>query len=527
MRGENIMRVLRLALVMTILAVGPACYGYFFDGFDPNTYNAPPTMGQGSISVDGDLSDWAGAEWVVMDQAYFGTAPDLSDCKYAVRWETNTLYVAVTCVDTDQNFLETSAAWNGQDDVEIYIDAGNNNTTDYGVTMADAQQYVMGPKPGGGAWIILGDGTVSIPGSPAVVSAVSVVGDVISYELSVPSWSDMPTTVKDLAAGDIVGVDVVVGSKSSSGFGMVCNNTLGDKWKWADRIQDWELVSDSWGSLETLTHGVIPGTNGWVPCYSAWVGAAFPASASGLAGVAEEPLAYWANGTYAGFSGAGRSIALDVIDGQYELTMAMYGQYHAAGYTDSKYLEVGDSKILTGPGASGNSYIIFVDDRNTVNWGGLITVRDGVRDPAEDVTYPGGFNGADYVWWEFKIVVDMVGGTASAYWRDVDDVDKQPIGGGGWTKMGDFPGPIPFDSLDAACFGLNDYARADNFTSGFAGQTREPANCAEVIGLGMGLASDLNEDCDVNLLDMALLSSDWLRCIEPFEAGCETPWRDD
>lgn len=86
-----------------------------------------------------------------------------------------------------------------------------------------------------------------------------------------------------------------------------------------------------------------------------------------------------------------------------------------------------------------------------------------------------------------------------------------------------------------------------------------PTTCAEAISSGYGLAADVNEDCyvdqgdvgvlvtnwpdvgclspdwcngsdidqsgEVNLTDAGLLAVDWLRCVDPQDAGCETPWQ--
>ena len=48
--------------------------------------------------------------------------------------------------------------------------------------------------------------------------------------------------------------------------------------------------------------------------------------------------------------------------------------------------------------------------------------------------------------------------------------------------------------------------------------------CSDVIGFGYGLDSDVNSDCHVNLLDLALIAMDWMWCIEPTDSGCDKPW---
>ncbi|MBN1435833.1 MAG: hypothetical protein JW936_02055 [Sedimentisphaerales bacterium] len=529
------MRRLSSVLFVAVLLMGSACYGYFYDSFDPNVYFPEPIMGERSVTidVDGDLSDWAGAQWVPLDALYYsdtGYDPcDLSGCEYAVCWDTNAIYVAVKVVDTYHVLGETAGSWNTQDRVEIFVDAANNDTANYNGSMASAQHYVMGATPTGGTWIQLGDATSppAIPGSPETLYASDVNGDVITYEIRVPSWSNMTTTtLANLAVNDIIGVDVVVGTKSADGYGMLSNDTRRpEKHLYAANFQDWKLSSDAWGDITNVLNAAqIVGKNGWQQAYSGAYGTLLQAEAN-LIGQALEPVDNWGLTPYAGWSGAGRNITLDVIDGDYELTMAVYGQAHTGTTMDQKFFEIGDLPLLTGDTTSANSYIIMLDDRNTVNYLYLFTIRDGARNVAEDVD-GGAFDGATYKWFEFKFVVDMDAGTASAYWRDVDDVTKQPIGGGGWTLIGNFPGPIPFDTLNAFVFALNDYARIDNVTSGFEGEDRVPEDCSVVIQAGYGLGNDFNSDCAVGLPDLAVLSADWLRCVEPGEAGCETPWWD-
>lgn len=50
-------------------------------------------------------------------------------------------------------------------------------------------------------------------------------------------------------------------------------------------------------------------------------------------------------------------------------------------------------------------------------------------------------------------------------------------------------------------------------------------SCADVIGLGMVLATDLNTDCHVDLQDLAIMAADWVRCYDPRQTGCENPFK--
>lgn len=124
------------------------------------------------------------------------------------------------------------------------------------------------------------------------------------------------------------------------------------------------------------------------------------------------------------------------------------------------------------------------------------------------------------MWSEMRITVDMDNNIASAWWRDVEDNSMNCFGDGEWTKIADFPGSIPYTQLTAASFAVRDYARADNFLSGNADI---PATCSEVLEMGYGLDSDLNDDCRVDLLDLSQFTAGWLECFDPCDPQCELP----
>ena len=54
--------------------------------------------------------------------------------------------------------------------------------------------------------------------------------------------------------------------------------------------------------------------------------------------------------------------------------------------------------------------------------------------------------------------------------------------------------------------------------------TASPETCEEVIGMGHGFTGDMDGDCYVNGVDLNQFAGQWLRCIDPTESGCETPW---
>lgn len=47
----------------------------------------------------------------------------------------------------------------------------------------------------------------------------------------------------------------------------------------------------------------------------------------------------------------------------------------------------------------------------------------------------------------------------------------------------------------------------------------DPVDCAQVWERGLGLAGDVNQDCEVNMADFSLLAGTWLSCNDPDRAG--------
>ncbi len=133
MRGT----VVFLALMLTLSIVPSVLAGTNYNCF------------LGTVTLDGNLADWAGAEFVfVPHDKGTGPAPDDADASFdfAVLVDSDWLYVAFDINDEAINAGETN---NYQDDsVEIYIDANHARTETY--EDDDAQIAI-------GAWDIGGD----------------------------------------------------------------------------------------------------------------------------------------------------------------------------------------------------------------------------------------------------------------------------------------------------------------------------------------------------------------------------------
>ena len=220
----------------------------------------------GTATIDGDLSDWADVQWIAMDMLSYGAPTDLSNAEWAARWDdaSNRILLAVRGTDTFHFFSDYPIQWDGQDSIEVYVDANNSDATPLvPFQFKYAQQWTIGPDAddtndlwGGGEWVNISYGASTPTGYTA---AVDVTGNVISYELALPPFAlyyaaGTPANVEvDLAVGLTVGLDVIMGTRTSSSgqpydFGMVCENTVGGKYDNASLFPNFTLKAAGTGS---------------------------------------------------------------------------------------------------------------------------------------------------------------------------------------------------------------------------------------------------------------------------------------
>ena len=152
----------------------------------------------------------------------------------------------------------------------------------------------------------------------------------------------------------------------------------------------------------------------------------------------------------------------------------------------------------------------------------------GVAKQAIFKTYLGGYGWAFEVWNDMEVQLDnglftMTGSTVPS----------------GWTGL---QVQNTFDAGDALEFwqnitGMRIYMQVQAWTSNPALCTDNwfdieylyfvppiPTTCEHAILQGYGTAGDLNEDCEVNFEDVALLATAWLNCIAPEADECSHQW---
>ncbi len=235
--------------VVAVVMLLSLCAAAWADHDIADPYYAP----EGAVTVDGDLSEWAGAQWIPLDE---GTAPDVTSAKYAVRWSDaeNLLYVAAEVVDTDHQFGASDGAWNGRDIIEITLDAGNHDAY-FLHEMGYGQQIIV---DGAGTWI---DAAWEYPVGTDLVPAWAAgpIGDTLIYEVAIVPYAfyagwgatdedglmgSDETVAVDLADGTTIGLDLTVGAKGAESFGQLTNNTVGGKFQQGASQQTWVTVPE-------------------------------------------------------------------------------------------------------------------------------------------------------------------------------------------------------------------------------------------------------------------------------------------
>ena len=231
------------------------------------TFNILP----GTVTVDGNLSDWADADWRFLDVNYSSDPCDISDdpcaAMFALKWDDTEerIYVATIVQDTDHVLApSTPSNWNDCDRIEIYAQGDPNGGTGYGsygdLTFARAQQYAIGINSSSFTWTVWGNGDY-IPGfgpsSAEIDSAVAIDGDTLIYEVGVKMFMwfggkdgsyGATTVVADLTEGKEVAFDVVAGSRWGNDiyddtlYAMRSENDMTQKFWDAGRFRHWTLV---------------------------------------------------------------------------------------------------------------------------------------------------------------------------------------------------------------------------------------------------------------------------------------------
>lgn len=97
-------------------------------------------------------------------------------------------------------------------------------------------------------------------------------------------------------------------------------------------------------------------------------------------------------------------------------------------------------------------------------------------------------------------------------------VVRNPYVGGGWDAGHDIEYVWFGGSWGVVPGGYDDFI----VTPGLPDAA--PISCEVAIERGYGFATDLNADCQVSLIDVALFAQKWLDCVDPLDPQCLSPW---
>ena len=234
----------KLLVLTTVLAISGVAFGQVFPPL-------PPTkdMYYGGKTVDGDLSDWAGASWLILGAGNpdggvtWGNATDLTNASYAVSWTSAGIYFAVQGTDTVPVLTSSNTAYDGSDRVQLYLDATNSDVHGYaeiavpGRYLAAQHLVIQADAAWGGL------GMAGATWTPALPGTVWASGGSTIIEAFIPAV-DSQGTPFPLSSGMYVGCDADILSNDGATYSMLLANDVGPKWMYANTFQDWQLVPE-------------------------------------------------------------------------------------------------------------------------------------------------------------------------------------------------------------------------------------------------------------------------------------------
>ncbi|MHB1458771.1 MAG: chitobiase/beta-hexosaminidase C-terminal domain-containing protein [Armatimonadota bacterium] len=208
------------------------------------SFNRPETIPYANsiISIDGNLTEWADAEWAPLDQNFDGDPADIAEAYYAAKWgdNGNRIYVAVKVRDTAHSFTDTYLNYDARDAIEMYIHTTGDTSINYYPAQADAQHYTIGFKTDGASlWEQIGyiptdPHEQAIPAHAGFQAAGTVAGQWLNYEAAITpfhyfSLSGVGIVPSTLVSGQIIGFDVCAVGHNGAYTGMKAENLLGGK----------------------------------------------------------------------------------------------------------------------------------------------------------------------------------------------------------------------------------------------------------------------------------------------------------
>ncbi|MFI4911227.1 MAG: hypothetical protein ACIAQZ_06120 [Sedimentisphaeraceae bacterium JB056] len=187
-----------------------------------------------TVTVDGNLSEWSSSRWynTLFTSGYQTTSvSDVTDAEVALKWDPanpDTVYMALKVTDTNQSFAATPDAWNAGDNIEIRFSVNDTSSSETWLdneTFDTAQYYQIFPQTGG-FYANLGPIGTAMDAEvyTDIEAAVSVDGDIITYEIALPVYSSYDInsqsgTSYNLTDSDVVAFNLQINSVNGGEFG--------------------------------------------------------------------------------------------------------------------------------------------------------------------------------------------------------------------------------------------------------------------------------------------------------------------
>ena len=382
---------------------------------------------KGIVVVDGDISEWSsGVVWEPLGKIYSGHPDDISEARFALRWdnETNKIYVAVVVYDSDNVFRDDYGSWDASDRIEIYSQGDAAGGTGWWSLYNYAQQYYVAPNTASGSWATWASGDTNDIGD-VLEYAVAIIGEQLIYEASVTpfdhygGFTGEETVITNLEVGNEIGFDVVVLTRyGTDGYGMLAENTMTGKYTNADQFARYILV-DQVPILDCLDIVGDLDRNCILDLWDLMIFADSWLATEPNAPDPNVPDMTWVSINDEGFNGE---------MSKYETTNAQYCQFLNDALTSEAVTVSGNYVVgASGPYSGQNYYDLsgsgFTDNGATnggasrINWtGSSFTVDSGFENhPVTYVSWYGSTAFANYYgWrlpteWEWQAVADFDG----------------------------------------------------------------------------------------------------------------------
>jgi cellulose/xylan binding protein with CBM9 domain/fibronectin type III domain protein len=214
-------------------------------------------VGSTTMTVDGDLSDWAGIAAISMADNSGRTGGVDNTAKMKFAWDPTYLYYAYDVTDTELLAAQTARDADSiytDDEVELYIDPERDGWTRTKMTATDYQflanvRESLGDYKGNGVGgKDAGYNATSFLAKAATTGTLNASGTDIGYKVEARiTWTDLGVSPAD---GKFMRIDAGVGDKDTQ-------NTQTEEFDWAGLTASWNNPS-AWKDVKLVVDATAP-----------------------------------------------------------------------------------------------------------------------------------------------------------------------------------------------------------------------------------------------------------------------------